>query len=199
MKLEDFVEYSMLGDGTLRCLNGKGVFYRLTQVARHKDYIDYVSSHFPSVKHYYYEKRADGKNAAPWYVIETKSIESLKTVYTRWFIDKKKIVPGDIKLTTEGLAIWIMDDGSYNKSRKEVKLCTNAFTFDEAETLKQALFRDLNIVASIRKDSDKKHPEKFPTMYILRQSTRDLPEMVGKYILPTFQYKINPESIRVTG
>lgn len=191
--MRDFIEASMLGDGGLR-QPSKKVLYKLTQIAEHKDYIDWVQTQLDDVyvRLLYYEKRKDGRNAKPWYILETRTHPLFFEMYSRWYKDKIKFIPKDIKITPMMLAVWIMDDGSYNKPRQEIKLSTNAFTFEDCEVLKEALYRDLNIKSSVRRDSDKKHPVKFPTMYILRKDTRNIAEIVSNYIQPSFMYKIHP-------
>lgn len=188
-----FIEASMLGDGCLRKA-GKTPYYKLTQVARHKDYIDFavsVLSRKVFTRVQYYEKRRDGRNASPWYVVETRTDKDFHSLYDRWYPHGTKIIPHDLVMDLQMLSIWVMDDGSYNKSRQEIKLSTNAFSFEDAEFLREILYRDLNIKASVRRDSDKKHPIKFPTMYILRPDTRIVCDTLTPYIMPSFQYKLN--------
>lgn len=191
--MKSFIEASLLGDGCIKRPKINGL-YRLTQVSRHTDYVMWVKElldQHTTTRLYYYEKRADGKNAAPWYILETIVNPLFTELYSKWYPEKKKIVPKDLILTPQSLAVWIMDDGSYNKPRKEYKMCTNAFTFEDVDFLKDVLYRDLNLKSSVRKDRNQ------PVLYILRPSTRDVPEIVKNYIFPSFRYKIYPEVIEV--
>jgi hypothetical protein len=71
----------------------------------------------------------------------TYSLPCLNTFYNLFYPDGKKIVPLNIGslLTPLGLAYWISDDGSWEKNKKYVQLCTDSFTLAEVNLLIQTL------------------------------------------------------------
>lgn len=76
-----------------------------------------------------------------------------------------KIVPSDIKLTPLALCVWYIDDGYNCQKDANVTLCTNGFTVDECEFLRERLDQDLNIKhTAIQYDRGK------PTIFIGRKS-----------------------------
>ena len=62
---------------------------------------------------------------------------------------KIKIVPKDLKLTPIVLAYWIAGDGSWDRSRNAVKICTNGFTENEVKFLIDNLLRKLDISSKL--------------------------------------------------
>jgi hypothetical protein len=196
MIIDNFIDASLLGDGCIKATKTNS-YYRISQIAPHKDYIDFVTSILETTvktRLYYYEKRADGKNASPWYILETRVHPLFVEKRKQWYPEGIKIVPRNIKLTPQMLAIWIMDDGTYNKPRAEIKMCTNAFTIEDAEFLKERMYVDLNLKASVR--VEKKANKKQPLIYILRPSTRDVPQIVREFMLESFNYKIQVQELR---
>lgn len=63
---------------------------------------------------------------------------TLKYPFFNWvreefYVDNIKIVPKNMPkyLTSVGLAFWIMVDGSYNKHKGNIILCTDSYTKEE--------------------------------------------------------------------
>ena len=104
------------------------------------------------------------------------------------------------KLNRLGLAIWYMDDGSYNKRYKYCRLHTNGFTYDENLIIKKWFEEKWGIYSKI---NSCKQPKKYPgrIWYYLNfnsTETRKLIGLVEDYVHPSMEYKIgiNKEGIK---
>lgn len=69
--------------------------------------------------------------------------------HKRWYIDKQKIVPLDIKLTPVLCYWWYVCDGFLLKNN--VYLCTDSFNEKDLSLLKSKL-KEMNFEVSIRKN-----------------------------------------------
>jgi LAGLIDADG DNA endonuclease family len=67
----------------------------------------------------------------------TYSLPCFNVFHDLFYREGLKIVPLNIAelLTPLGLAYWIADDGSWDKSKRHVVLCTNSFTLAEVNLL----------------------------------------------------------------
>jgi hypothetical protein len=88
------------------------------------------------------------------YVLQSFTHPYLTELFSLWY--KKvgnrniKIVPINIKelLTPIALTYWIVGDGSYDKNRGSLIICTDSFTIFEVEELRTVLLDKFNIVST---------------------------------------------------
>jgi len=125
-------------------------------------------------------RKGNGKREA--YRFSTRSLPALTPYFDKFFVNRKKIIPKDLKLNPISLAIWFMDDGS--KSRSSVYLNTQQFTLEEVSSLIGFLDNQLGIKSTINKD------KKYFRIRIRVGSIKRFIEIVDKYILPEFRYKL---------
>lgn len=82
----------------------------------------------------------------------TRRIDLFDEYYNSWYLDGKKIVPLNLKLSPLSLAIWFCDDGCVSPSnspwRMRIKLSTHGFENNDVEFLQSLL--------------QKRYKEKFP-------------------------------------
>jgi hypothetical protein len=101
-----------------------------------------------------------------------------------------KIVPKNIHkfLTPRAVAYWFMDDGTYHiDQRSKIRsyaFSTQGFQKYEVERLCSALNFNFKIKANVAKDKDKWR------IYILRESSQTLIELISPYIHKDFLYKL---------
>jgi len=106
----------------------------------------------------------------------------------RWYLNGRKIVPIDIKLTDKTIAYWFMGDGSSYKDKRNdrglvrINLATCSFTNDENLLLIKKL-KELGICKT-RKISDNSI-----AIYYTNEVIKFM-DMVKPYILPCFRYKL---------
>ena len=111
--------------------------------------------------------------------------------YTKNNIKVPKMVPSNIMdyLTAQGLAIWIMDDGTWQGSG--VRIATNCFTKEEQEFLCQVLKEKFNLKATIvRSGTSKSTNAQHYNIYIHKESIPLLRELVKPYFVKSMLYKI---------
>jgi hypothetical protein len=130
-------------------INKQGVNARLQfrQGFVHKEYIyhlfevfkDYCGPKGPWINN----SKPDRRTGETYNAISfnTYSLPCFNEFYDLFYKEGKKKLPLNIGqyLTPSGLAYWIGDDGSFNKTHKNVILCTNSFSFEEVTLLIKTL------------------------------------------------------------
>lgn len=155
---------SMLGDGHLR--KPKDTCNTAMRIKRSTSDIDYLKwqanicnnlvtpNGIVSISEI--DKRSGNLIHSSWFL--TKSIIELNSYYANWYLNKIKIVPNNLQLNSEIMAIWLCDDGNISirgKYRFEIRLFTNSFTKDEVLFLIDLLQNRYNENFDIRKLTDK--------------------------------------------
>ena len=116
--------------------------------------------------------------------LKTWTFTSLNFLHTEFYLNNKKIIPQDLKITPFMLAIWIKDDGS--RSGKALKLSTNCFTYNECQKLKTEL-NQKNLKVSIHKTGVKSQYNQ----YIHKESKLELINIISPFIHPSKKYKLS--------
>lgn len=93
------------------------------------------------------------------------------------------------KIESLALAVWYMDDGSYNKTGKNSSLYTNSFTFEENTLIKNWFEQKWNISPKISNVKKENREIKYYLRFNVRD-TRNLIEIIRPYIHPCMNYKI---------
>lgn len=96
-----------------------------------------------------------------------------------------KIIPLILEelLSARGLSYWIMDDGY--KSTSGFYLCTESFTLEENNKLKDILKNKFDLDCGIHKHTNGYR------LYIFSSSKDKLLELIKPYLIPHFYYKFN--------
>jgi hypothetical protein len=150
---KDILVGLLLGDGFSQkpkgCVN---TIFRFEQGLVHKDYLvhlyeifkDYCSI-LPTIRNLKPQK-GTGKIYSSIYFY-TYLLPCFNPLYELFYPNGKKIVPLNIAelLTPLGLCYWIADDGSWDKNKKFVVLCTDSFTLLEVELLIESLNSKWNL------------------------------------------------------
>lgn len=113
--------------------------------------------------------------------------------YRLFYPTKKKIVPKNIdQLLTNplSLAIWIMDDGSAEYAG--ISIQTHSFTKYEVDLLRKILKKNFDIETRRRLNKGKW------IIYFPKASLSSLRNLIDKYLLEEFKYKLIPYSERLT-
>lgn len=181
---------SLLGDGHGEKLKNGGVRFRFRQKATHKDYLFWLYNFF-NIRGYcsnnvpiFYIQKYDGKIYEA-YRFGTYGFTSLLWLYKLFYTNSKvKVIPVNITdlLTPLALAIWIMDDGTWNKPG--IRITTNCFVKKEVELLKLVLETKFNIKSTLHKNNDRYQ------LYIKQESMYILKELILPYIVPSMLYKL---------
>ena len=195
---------SLLGDGTMRM--GKGAInanFKVEQGLVQKEYVLWKYDILkplvftePKISYRYDQKKE--KYPKSWW-FRTIRHPLLTEVYNTFYIPKgyktgKKIVPKHIVhlLDSFGLAIWVMDDGSYHKG--VIDISTYSFLLPEIKLLQNTLKEKFNVDMRYYKDRDKGY-----RMYCNMKETKKLIQTIKPYIIPSMMYKIGFQNPVTTG
>ena len=97
----------------------------------------------------------------------------------------RKIVPNLLvdSMNAFVIAVWVMDDGSYNHGK--IDISTYSFTLKEIEKLCSIIKKKFNITMLYHKDRDKGY-----RIYCNKKETQKLVDLICPYIIKTMRYKI---------
>jgi hypothetical protein len=160
---ESLILGSMLGDAWLEKPNGKWSDSKFKKQQKYLEPIrwlhDQLLPYTKNCKVYLVKRRSKiinltkgkithekGNLKKSGYVVNTITHPIFTNLWQKWYIpgDKKyiKIVPKDITINPETLAMWFLDDGSNcpQKRQKHCTLCTQGFTKREVEFLSNILY-----------------------------------------------------------
>lgn len=200
-ELTRLISAMVIGDGSLRKWQGvKNAGYSLSQIAAHKDYIDWqidILSNITKPSIAYYDA-VEGHQAS--YKLWTKSHPFFTTLYERIYFDgRKSVSTHDLELFDwQSAAIWFMDDGYRLKSkdinqRGNVFYSTDNFTHAEVILLQKALYNKLNIPFNIRRRGYKKDGTIIYRLVATKDNAEKFVEGISPFILPSFEYKLSSE------
>jgi LAGLIDADG DNA endonuclease family len=140
---------SMLGDGHLR--RKKEKHNTALNIARCQADYQYLEWEAKIVDNLFADVRiakreyCDHRTGNTYYgcYFTTRALVVLNEYHTAWYKNKVKIVPNDLKLNAEIIAIWFCDDGTITTSssdnRLKMSFATNSFTKDEVYFLRDLL------------------------------------------------------------
>ena len=144
----DIVIGTMLGDGYMRCKTNAHL--QITHSINQKEYVDWMYGVLKNCvltqpKPY----KGNGKRIG--YRFFTRSLPCFTDIYHQFYLNKRKIIPPNLKLNEQILAVWYMDDGSL--CDKSCYLNTQQFPEQEQLLLSRLLLRDFGLTA--KRDKDK--------------------------------------------
>lgn len=185
---------SLLGDGTMRI--GKGAInanFKVEQGLIQKEYVQWKYSILrslvftePKISFRYYP---DGQKYPKSWWFRTIRHPIFTEIYQRFYLGDgyrtgKKMVPNDIvqNLDPLALAIWIMDDGSYQKGK--IDISTYSFSKSEIELLAKSLADRYSISSKYYRDRDNGL-----RMYFDKSNTIKLTRIITPLLIPSMLYK----------
>lgn len=185
---------SLLGDGTMRM--GKRAInanFKVDHGLKQKEYVFWkyeILKNFvtTSPKLSYRTDAKDQRYEKSWW-FRTIRHPLFTDMYYEYYTTEgyrcgTKIVPTGMYNSIDPLAIavWIMDDGSYNQNKLDIS--TYSFTLQEVEFLCAILLKKFNILMSYHRDRDKGY-----RMYANMSETQKLVNLIQPYVIPTMMYK----------
>lgn len=196
-ELQDVIVGTLLGDAKMTWSNKGNAAYIYEQGALHKEMVffvfglfgAYVSQVMP-VEYTRVDKRNGKTNTSYYFSTMTLSIfyPFAQMFYVRVAGTMRviKVLPANIYelLTPRALAFWIMDDGQY-VARGGLTLCTDNFTLDQVNVLKDVLERKFGLTCTLHNKNENKR------IYISGKSLPKLRELVTPHMHPMFMYKLD--------
>jgi ubiquinol-cytochrome c reductase cytochrome b subunit len=203
---------SLLGDATME-KDGNGSRFCFYQESTHQEYLLWLHKTLfdygyckPDIPKVLTRSGVNGK--IRYYCrFKTFTFSSFNWIYDSFYVSsfpfgseggnkpasnaRLKIVPPFIGefLTPLALAIWIMDDGCKIPNRG-IRFSTNAFSLKEVKFLSQFFKDKYNFNTTIHKTGGINQYN----IYITKESTIKLSNLVKPYIHPTMSYKIYKDS-----
>lgn len=167
---------------------------------KQKNYVDWLYQEFQDwtrTKPRLREVKAFG-NTYQNYGFCTYGHKLLGDFQKRFYEDKKKIIPNDLEkdVTSLGLAIWYMDDGSIKSKRhKGIFLNTQGFKDNEVRKLQEILENKFGIQSTTRNQTRNQNTRK--QIYLGGKSGEQFIVLIKSHIIPSMEYKI-PKILRLT-
>lgn len=177
---EQIVFGSILGDGAMRYASDYNVQLRIGHGAAQDEYCLWKESLFNGLVDY----RAT--NSKGGHSFDTIPMYELAKLYEMGYKDRKKNPSHELieRLSPLAIAIWYMDDGTFDKARENrCSICCPAFPIEKQQMLIE-WFNQNGIYPKL----DSRGRINFNTT-----ETPKLHEMIAEYVHPSMQYKLMPE------
>ena len=158
---------------------------RIEQSETQKDYLAWKYNELQSLayQNIYQAQRKDKRNGKSYKSFYITLRQYFRPWRDTWYLNGKKIFPQRPSITDLSLAVWYMDDGSWNKTRNAVILSIDGF--NETDRIKiQEFFKRKGIETIIRSNRQLR----------IRNNSHDrFFERIRPHIVPSMEYKIpNP-------
>ncbi len=188
----EYIDGLLLGDGCLHSYKDVSASYTQSITIKHIEWAEKIKQYF---EHFGIESFIKIYNPKNSYTqnqmvrIRTKNYREFIYFKKRWYLNGKKIVPRDIKLTPITVLNWYLGDGSLCKNEKSgsysISLNTQSFTINDVNFLVNLLKKTILIKPTIILEK-----KKYPVIRIYRK--RDVKRFL-KYIgdppVKCFEYK----------
>jgi len=117
----------------------------------------------------------------------TRSLPCFNELLELFYKAGVKQVPVNIEelLTPLGLAYWICDDGSFDKTRQAVRIYTDGFTYAEVKLLNEVLIKKFGLKCTINNRKGEYFRIRIP-----KKSLKDLQTLLEPVIPPMMRHKI---------
>lgn len=157
----------LLGDGHLeKHRDGVKACLRIVRKQTDKEYLKYHQNIFidfsPKLSDYeIFDKRTNKIYYGSR--LRTPVRNDLTKIWKKWYVNGRKTIPDNLKLTKTILAVWFADDGSIElkKGRYSIKLATHGFLKKEVTFLKQLLKDTFDLDFKIYKENSGTYPQWF--------------------------------------
>lgn len=181
--MKELIDGLLLGDGSLD-KRAKNARYRHS--CKHKEYIEYVIKQlheFGVFTETIYDKD-NGYKTGRVFQCYSKVHNDLTKHYERWYKNKKKVLPPDLKLTPLVLLHWYIGDGGFDSDKgylRQISIAAHSFSFDEREILCEKL-REFGLKVSNTKKGK---------INITKKSIPLFLSIIGECPVDCYQYKFD--------
>jgi len=200
---KDIIVGTLLGDGCIHKQRKKSNDMYKYYLSHSKKQEEYFLWKFENLKPFftkYYEIDTTLKSTGKTYqqLKSTSIAHSEFKMYFDMFYDENgiKFVPKniDLFLTPFVMALWFMDDGSLTNRDKgrpgsAVRICSLNFSYQDHLILKHAIKACFDINVKIA--AYNRNGKKFYYISFNKRNSWLLKDIIGEYILPSMQYKLN--------
>lgn len=181
---------SMLGDGTIQIgKNAINANFKTEHCLAQKEYVFWKYKFFeewvstPPKLSYRYDDNREKYKKSWWF--RTVRHPEITLLRKHFYPNGVKIVPKNINslIDTLSLAVWIMDDGSFNEGNYDIS--TYSFTENEVNVLQECLKNKFDLEAKYFQDRDKGI-----RMYFNRGETQKIASIISPYVVSCLKYKL---------
>lgn len=169
---------SLLGDAYLMSTTA-GYCYRVNHGLTQYAYVDWK---YEMLKEYV---RTKPRKSGKCYFFRTITHPEFSHYRELFYPNGRKVVPVELlmnELTTFGLAVWMMDDGSADG--RALRLNTQSFSYEENILLSDLLRAKFGIIATLNRDRG------YYRLLVSTASMKRLTTLVRAHILPDMLYKL---------
>ena len=181
---------SLLGDGTLGLgYKASNANYKVDHGIPQKEYVFWKYEKFkewvltpPKIS---FRTNENGEKYKKSFWFRTVRHPEITFFRNLFYPQGKKIVPKNIEkyLDPLGFAVWIMDDGSFNRGMYDIS--TYSFTETEITLLLQVLKNKFGLVGNYFNDRDIGF-----RMYFPKSQTIKISSLISPYVIQTMKYKL---------
>ena len=184
----DLIIGSSLGDAYIRKRELNSCF-RVAHSIKQKEYIEWkleLLKHF-NISEFEQKKRIINEREVNMIYLATKAHPVFNYYRNLFYGSGKKKVTLEIlnQLTPRSLAIWVCDDGSYDNRQGYIVLCTNSFSLEEHELMKEFFNKKFGLDPTIGFRDGKYYYLRFK-----QNDSKKLIEIIKPFILNSMIYKI---------
>lgn len=128
---------------------------------------------------------------------------SFKKFYNIFYKDNRKRLTYSLlkRISPEGIALWIMDDGylDYKKSNntRYMSICTDSYTLQEHELIIRMFKEAYDIECYIRYHQRNKWAEPKPRITFNGKNAQKLVALIYEFVLPCFYYKLDLKYLKM--
>lgn len=182
----------LLGDGTLRLgIKAVNANLKIEQGLAQKAYVWWKYNHFkewvltPPKQSHRYKSNGERYRKSWWF--RTVRHPEISFFHNMFYCEGKKQVPITIgqHLDPLSLAVWVMDDGSFN--RNVLDLSTYAFNKDSIRILQQVLWKKFSLKTGYFNDRNIGF-----RMYFPKNESKKISSIIAPFIIPSMEYKLPP-------
>jgi len=193
--MKQILDGELLGDGNLSHYSKRpfmDAFFQFDN--KSKEHCKYIIKSFPKGLFFNPEPiKIIKKNLYRYYGIRSRSDPYLTEQFNRWYPDKKKIIPSDLKLTATVCYHWYIGDGYLRKREKRcpnIHLYTDGFFKNRIEEILIKQLIDLKIYTIyLFKHYKANNPHKGFAIRIGVASTPEFLKFIGEPIIKYYKYK----------
>jgi hypothetical protein len=194
-KQRAFIFGSMLGDATMRVgIKAKNANFKIDHCLEQKEYVFWKYKILKNLvltpPRLSYRTTKEGIRYKKSWWFRTLRHPVLTEIYNQFYTKDsyrcgRKIVPNLVfeNINSFIMAIWVMDDGSYNQEK--IDISTYSFTLQEIKRLLFIIKKKFKITMLFYKDRDKGY-----RIYCNKKETKKLVDLIYPYIIKTMRYKI---------
>ena len=187
---KDILIGTLLGDGCLE-VNGFNVRLKVDHNTNQRQLTEWIFQEFKELclKGPYALEQFDNRTKKFYHHVRFSTLSKpvFNNFYSTFYLQKRKIVPKDIKrllVNPLSLAVWYMDDGFRRRDCNSLYLCTSAFNQTEHLLLLETLKVNFNIDARVHFAAGNAR------IYIPASSAKQFCNLISKFVLKDLSYKL---------